>query len=608
MIFDKKIYTFLIIVVSAMMIFSCANRASGPTGGPKDTIPPVVLKSAPFNGALNFRKKIIEIHFDENVQIEKANDNVIISPPQIKSPEVKGNGKVVTVEIQEDLLDSTTYTINFGNAILDLNEKNPLRNYSFSFSTGDVIDTLKIAGKVINAEDLNPVKGVVVGIYQIDNDSMIFKKPFLRIAKTDENGDFVIENIRQGKYRVYALGDENHDFTYQQGENVAFIDSLFTPTVVVTQKADTVWKDSVTVDTVKHSFLADYFPKNVLFKLFKENFKRQYLVKSERKQAENFSLQFNAPQAYLPEIKPINFSWEGKYLLQKNATQDSLTYWLTDTELTQQDTLIMTARYQKSDSLNRLVYTTDTLNLIMRHQKLSPRPKNAVAQSEKVKAYIFSTNLASAFDHFSPAIFKFQSPLKTADLSHVFLYEKVDSTKKALKVNWQKEDSTGMAYKIVYKWEPEKSYELTVDSAAFTNIYNEVSNKYVSQFKIKSLDEYSGIKILLQPAVPNAIVQVLDTKDKLVASKPNIEKGTHIEFLKPGDYYLRLFIDANGNGKWDPGDVKKHIQPEAVYYYSKKLSLMANWEFEETWDINSLPLLQQKPKELFQKVEKTTNP
>ena len=179
----KKIFTAIIIIGISFLVYACANKAQGPTGGPKDETPPKLIKSNPLNGALNYNKKEIQIIFDENISVEKASDNVLISPPQAKQPDVRGNARIVTVKFEEDLLDSTTYTINFGDAIVDLNEKNPVKDYRFAFSTGNQIDTLKISGMLINAEDLNPMAGTIVGIYRERDDSVFFQKPFLRIGK-----------------------------------------------------------------------------------------------------------------------------------------------------------------------------------------------------------------------------------------------------------------------------------------------------------------------------------------------------------------------------------------------------------------------------------------
>jgi hypothetical protein len=586
-----RLFSILFIV---LLVYACANRGQGPTGGPKDVTPPKVVKSTPRNGAVNFKKKLIEIEFDENISIEKASENVIISPPQVKPPDVKALGNKAIVNFNQDLLDSTTYSVNFGNAIVDLNEKNVLKNFLFSFSTGNQIDTLRISGTVLNAEDLNPISGIIVGIYADTDDKVFAKKPFLRIGKTDEKGHFSIDNVKKGTYKVFALGDDNRDYFYEPSEGLAMMDSLVTPAFRMEEKRDTVWKDSTHVDSVRTHMGPHFLPDNLVLQFFRETIKRQYLVKNERKEPYSFNLFFNAPEAELPTIKPLNFNWDGKYLLQKNNTKDSLTYWLTDSTVWKIDTLKMTVAYMKTDSLMKLVPTTDTLNLFQRKTISKIKTKKS-GISTKVEHYKFTNNIASSFDVYNPVFIHFETPLATAELSKIKLYQKVDTVLKPIKFKWVQSDSTQMNYAIEYKWVPEKSYELKIDSTAFTSIYNRVSDKFTGSFKIKSLEEYSKIKLLLATFNPKIVLQVLDTKDTPIMTKKAEEKGTIFENLKPGDYYIRMFIDENGNGKWDTGELATHKQPEQVYYYPKKLTLMANWEFEETWDYKQTPLLLQKP-------------
>ncbi|HOH54660.1 MAG TPA: Ig-like domain-containing protein [Paludibacteraceae bacterium] len=594
-----------------LSVVGCANKAQGPTGGPKDSIPPSVVRSVPSNGALNFKKKQILIDFDENVSIEKAAENVLISPPQVKPPEVTAIGKRVTVNLQDDLKDSTTYTINFGSAIVDLNEKNPLKNFSFSFSTGNQIDTLQVKGTVINAEDLNPVSGVTVGVYKDLSDTVFAKQPFLRIGKSDDAGKFSVENLKKDTFKIYALGDANRDYFYQPGEGLAFTDSLIVPGFFREEVMDTVWKDSVQIDTIRSIVRTHFIPDNVLLKYFKENKKRQYFIKAERTLPYAFSLFFNAPMTKLPTLKPIDFEWDGKYILQKNNTMDSLTYWMTDSLVWKKDTLQFEMSYQKTDSLFRLIPATDTLKIFMRTARSNARnskdKKESALRVKMEQNYPFTTNIAGSFEIYQPVIFRFSTPLAQYDLSKISLAQRVDTLLKPLSVNWRQVDSTKMVYAIDYKWEPEKNYELTVDSAAFTSIYQQTSKKYSGIFKIRSLDEYSSVIMVLENFVPNAVIQILDAKDAVIASKQAQEKGTIFQYLKPGDYYARLFLDENGNGKWDTGDFSTHKQPEEVFYYPKKMTLMPNWEFEETWDYLKVPLLEQKPKEIRKDAGKKTS-
>ncbi len=607
----KYIFSFLITVAFAVAFLqSCANRAQGPTGGPKDETPPRVLKSTPENGALNFRKKEIHIYFDENVTVEKVMENVIISPPQPKQPELKGNGKQVTVQFEDDLADSTTYTINFGNAIVDLNEKNPLKDYRFSFSTGNEIDTLKISGIVLNAEDLNPVAGTVVGIHRENHDSVFGTKAFLRIGKTNDEGRFVIDNVKAGRYNVFALSDLNQDYAYQEGENLAFPDSMVTVGVNIQLKNDTVWKDSVTIDTVKVIKQSQFYPDNVLMRWFKESNKRQYLVKNERKASNNFTLFFNREQKELPQIKPVNFNWDGKFVVQKNLTLDTLTYWITDSLVFANDTLEMMVSYNISDSVAKIEMQTDTLEIIYRRPRTTQRGTAAQSQANnpELQKYRFTVNANNEFDIFRQLTLKFEAPLAKTDTAFIKLSEKVDTLLRPLKFDWRQADSTRMLYIVDHKWQHGKNYQLNVDSAAFLSVYHKTNDKFTAQFKIKPADQYTTLKVLITPFDSLAVIQVLDAKDKVVVTKPAEMKGASFSYLAPGDYYLRLFVDKNANGKWDTGNYRKKLQPEQVFYNSKKLSLRANWEFEETWNLKELPpLTEQKPAELRKTPEKKGN-
>jgi len=314
-----------------------------------------------------------------------------------------------------------------------------------------------------------------------------------------------------------------------------------------------------------------------------------------------FSLFFNTAATELPILKPLNFKWDGKFILQKNATMDSLSYWLTDSVVWKTDTLQMAMTYLKSDSVFNLVPQTDTLNISMRKLRIKPSKKPVHV---KVEPYNLTTNISPTFEIYNPIALKFETPLAELDLSKIKLSLKVDTILKTIPFKWRQVDSTRMNYAIDYKWIPEKSYKLEIDSAVFKSIYNKVSNKFSGDFTIRSLDEYSSVKMYMSVFNPKAVMQVLDTKDQVLATRRASQNGTVFEYLKPGDYYVRMFIDENGNGKWDTGDLSAKRHPEEVYYYPNKMTLMANWEFEETWDYKAVPLLKQKPAELIKDVSK----
>lgn len=599
-----RLYQIFLFTILIFAVGSCANRAAGPTGGPKDSIPPVVVRSSPINGAVNFKKKDIQVYFNENITLDKVSENVVVSPPQKTQPIVRANAKVLSVSLQDELQDSTTYSILFGNAIVDLNERNPLENYVFSFATGDEIDSLQIAGRLLNAENLDPMSGVFVGIHDNLNDTAILGDQFKRIAKTDSEGKFTIQNIKNGQYKLYALSDLNRDFKYQPGESVAFYDSIITPEVRLEQRIDTIWSDSVTVDTI-HMFSQTVFtPDDILIKLFKETKKRQYLVKSERTDSKYFQLFFNDKQDSLPRITPLNFDVDTRFLVQKSGQLDSLTYWIPDAAVYNQDTLTLTVEYLKTDSLFNYVSTVDTLNLFQRKPRQTSRGKSEEEVVEEQKPLNFKNNLSSSFDFYRDIVFSFEEPLDSFCVGKIHLFHKVDTITEPVEFTCLYKDSIGRILGLSHAWKPEESYELNIDSAAFVSIYGRVSNQLKSSFKIKSLEDYSTLKITLQNYDPNAYIQVIDSKEQVIQSKRAEQQGAVFQYLRPGEYFLRMFIDANQNDKWDTGDLERRIQPEEVIYFSKKLSLRANWELEETWNHTDPSFYNKKPEELIKTTKK----
>ena len=591
-------------LIAALVFYSCANRGQGPQGGPKDELPPKVMKSSPAQNSVNVKNGRVEIDFDENVNLKDIVKNVIISPPQRQNPEITSYGRRVNVQFKDTLLSNTTYSIDFGSAIVDNNEANVLKNYVFSFATGSEIDTLQIAGTLLNAEDLNPLQGITIGIYDDLNDTAFIRKPFLRIGRTDETGHFTVSNVRNGKYRVYALNDLNRDYFLQKGEGLAFDEKSYQTGFEFITKPDTVWKDSITVDTIRFVPATRFLPDDVVLKYFKYNFKRQYLAKSERTEPHLINMIFNTVSEELPEIRPLNINWDNKMLLQKNATLDSLSLWLTDSALINTDTISLEVKYLKSDSAFKLQPQTDTVRFMMR----KPAKKPTTTKAAKKKEFLnIMTNLSSQFDVYRPVVLNFTVPIKIYDVAKIHLSQLVDTVLTPIPFKLEKKDSIGMTFEINHKWIPETTYQLVVDSAAFFSIYNLQNDNLKNELKIKSLDEYSSLKLFLADYDSTAVFQVMSKDDKLVRTAPIVKGGTKVEYLQPGDYFVRMYLDRNQNGKWDPGNYFENLQPEEVYYYEKKLTLIKNWEFEETWDYKAIPLVKQKPQELKKSDQQKSN-
>ncbi len=581
------IYTLLV-----LLSFACANRGQGPTGGAKDELPPRFIKSIPTPNQRNVDRKKIELYFDENIKLKDIAKNVIISPPQQRQPQIQAYMRKVVVNLEDTLAENTTYSIDFGQAITDNNEGNVLENMVFSFSTGNSLDTMQISGTLLDAENLNTVKGVNIGITTDLSDSAILQKPFLRIARTDENGKFTIYNVKNGKYKIYALEDKNRDNKYQRGEAIAFDNTPYQTSVESYLKSDTIWKDSLTIDTIRLIPTFKYHPDTILLKFFHEEKQRQYLVKAKRALPHKISFTFNTKAETLPKIKPLNCNWK-EVLVEHNLTLDTLNYWLTDSMDIKQDTILLQVDYMQTDTAYQLVNQRDTIRLIDKKKRKNRRKK-------KKKSFLkITTNIRSNFDIYAPLQLTFNTPIKSLNKEKIHLYQYFDTIPKKIDYSITKMDSVGKRFEISKKWQPETKYELTIDSTAIINIMGQHNDKLNEQFTIKSKSEYSNLQLTLIPFETTAIFQLVNKEDKVVRTVKAKPNGTKIAYIEPGEYFIRIFLDKNNNGKWDTGNFLQQLQPESVFYYSKKLTLTKNWDFEETIHLYERPIIEQKPKEIL---------
>lgn len=614
-------------VVSSLclLLTGCANRGIGPQGGPKDTIPPVVVKETPANGSNHFKDKKIEILFNEYLQLDNVQANLLVSPPQQVPPDVKAQGKKVVITMQEDLIDSTTYTLDFGNSICDYTEKNPIRGYQYAFTTGDRIDSLEVYGQVINAEDLNPVSGVLVGLHANLSDSAFSTLPFTRIARTDSLGGFGVRNLRGGQYRLYALQDLSRDYRYQPGEGLAFTDSLVVPEYQVEIVRDTIWRDTLLVDNqtldtitmgivdsvriVENTYVG---PSDLLLWFFRENKVRHYFQRAYREEQHTIRLVFGAPQDSLPVVRALppsamdslasDSAWIDPMqyaLLQANPTRDTLVYWLPDSLAIGQDSIFLEMTYLKSDSAYNLVPQTDTISAIYRAPRLTAKAKEAIDKKNRERMLELRSNAKSGFEVYDTLRILSPMPIDSVWTDSIGLYEKVDTVYKSVPFTLQPTDSVPLGYLVVARLEQGKSYELRLDSGAVRDVYGVANKEKKFTLQLKTAEDYSTLLIKIPTYDPAIRLQLLDEKDKPVRELPASPEGTKFEYLTPKAYYLRLYFDLDGNGKWTTGDWATKRQPEPVFYFPAKLTLRANWDFEEIFDYLARPQLDSKPRELI---------
>ena len=253
---DKPDNMLWLLAAACLAVVSCAKMGQ-PDGGWYDETPPVIVRTTPQDKGVNVKQKKITIYFDEFIQVDNPTEKVVISPPQIEQAEIQGAGKKIEVELKDSLKANTTYTIDFSDAISDNNENNPLGNYTYTFSTGGHIDTLEVAGYVLNAKDLEPIKGILVGLYADLGDSAFTKQPMLRVSRTDSRGRFVIKGIAPGSYRIYALQDADNNYVFsQKSEQIAMgISGLVSGISVIFKPV--VWLLSVSTNLVLRCFMPD---------------------------------------------------------------------------------------------------------------------------------------------------------------------------------------------------------------------------------------------------------------------------------------------------------------------------------------------------------------
>ena len=634
----------------AAALYSCASIGRI-EGGPVDEAPPVFLGATPTQGALNANRSKFSIEFDEYIKLDKPAEKIVISPPQVQQPEVKASGKKVVIELQDTLKANTTYTVDFGDAIQDNNEGNPLENFFYSFSTGAVLDTMSVAGTVLNAANLEPVKGIQVGLHANLADSAFTSLPFDRVGRTDSRGHFSIKGVAPGSYRIYALQDADQNFYYSQPtEIIAFEDSLIIPTMEQRFRQDTTWVDSLTVDTIVQVQYTHYLPDNIMLRCFKEENPNQRFIKSERLTPEKFSLYFSAPADTLPTLRGLNFDERDAFVVENlTGRNDTLLYWVKDTLLHQMDTLRVEMSYLKTDSLNQLVPATDTLNLLAKttyaklqkqkqeaeekaikewekknKKKSAPRKKREekeddaedkpaegeqpadetpqqaeepkyVKPMEFLKADVYAPSSIDIYDYLT---LSFQEPLQSVDADAFHLRHKVDTLWVDMPFELEHDTADIKRYNVYADWEFGESYQFEVDSAAITGLYGLHTEAIKKDFKAKKQEEYGQIFFNISGARTPAFVELLDSQDRVVRTVNVADDKADFYFLAPGNYSARLIEDTNGNGKWDTGRYAERRQPEMVYYYPQLLELKANFDLTQEWNVTAKPLNQQKVDDL----------
>lgn len=599
---SKSLY-YIFIIIAAAVMYSCANIGN-PSGGPIDKTPPIFMRSNPTPNAVNVKDRKIEIFFDEIVTLKDPSTKIIVSPAQTEMPRMSALGRKVTVELVDSLLPNTTYTIDFSNSIQDNNEGNAIDNFAFAFSTGSVIDSMRVSGYVLDSRTLEPMQSVVVGLQSNLADSAFHKEKLQRVALTNDRGQFTIRNVSPGSYHIFALKDLDRDYKFgNPTEDIAFLDSIIVPSIGSREAADTVYNDLNEIDTIMRATRPAYFPNDILLSMFNEDRKSQYLANNLRVDSTRISLTFAAASDTLPSLSIVgrNDVPDQWYTLERSQTNDTLTFWIRPPHLVSADTLMVATTYLRTDTASNLSWGTDTLKFTFQRQKAKKKKKNEETDSLEQIRFMELHPLANGTQEvYAPLLLQTGTPIERYSREAFHLQRKLqnDTTFYPAEIkSIALRDSTLSRRDLMLKvdWEPGAAYTLAVDSLAMTDIYGLQTKPLKVDFNVRKMEEYGNIVFNIPAVRDSAIVELLDGTEKIVLRAPVKNHRAELLNLLPGKYYARLFIDRNGNGKYDTGNYDMYLQPEETVYYPGAINLKKNWDVEQTWDIYATPIDKQKP-------------
>jgi uncharacterized protein (DUF2141 family) len=527
---NKKCFYSLIIIIG--LIYGCASMRS-PDGGPRDKTPPVALKMEPKNMTTNFVGDKVSIEFDEYFNLQSEFKEFSISPEQEKPPLLKKQQKKLIVSFQDSLEKNTTYTLNFGNAIVDVNEGNILKNFTYVFSTGPKLDSLRISGKVTNPQSGKPEIDATVLIIPLSRDSIFGKKKASIYTSTDSSGNFKLNNLREDTYKIYALKETGGDKIYQQStDQVAFI------------KEPIVLKKNV--DTINLGLFKEL---PTTFRILDKKFNTDGSITFV------FNQQLVKPEVSVIFPKIIN---ENK-IFQFSKNNDSLKLWLKDLSFDS----VKIAINSEQKPLDTVTFTRDKKDTYTRTIQLTDNSQGGT------------------INPFKPYQFFLNFPTSKIDITKIKILE--DSIPRT-NFTTEKDSLDVLAYSIVYPWKNKSTYIITYGADAFTELFGTKNKEVKKTFKLASKDDYASLKIKVDVPEPNKsyIVELLNEK-KMVVRRDIITKKDTISYNNylAGIYFIRVVYDINKNGKWDTGNIKEQTQPEKIWYDTKEYSMKANWDREE---------------------------
>ena len=535
----QRILGFLFLLLTVSALVQCARRGA-PSGGDKDITPPKLVKAEPKNMSINFDSKKIRLYFDEYVKLKDIEKQLIVSPPLKYTPLISPQGsanRYVEVIIKDTLKANTTYTLNFGQSIIDNNEGNPLSYFTYVFSTGDYIDSLTVSGVVKDAFNKNADTFISIMLYEIDSvytDSTIYRQPPNYITNTlDSTPIFHLKNLKEGKYAMFGVKDEaKNNIFNQKVDKIAFIkDTINLPT------------DSV-----------------YLLTMFKEL--PDYSISVPNFAAKNkiiFGYQGNAKDISIRALSNIPDTVKTK--ITKEREKDTLNFWFTPFAA---DSLVFTVANEKESLIDTFTVKTKKVGL---------------------DTLVVQPNQRGSLEFGTPFFIGANTPISRIDSSKISLSRK-DSTQVKFMTAL---DTVGNKIDFDFEVEPNENYDLELLPGAVVDFFETENDTISIKLSTKSYADFGNLRLTLDGAVNYPlIVQLTDEKGATVKELfANEEKVFEFTNIKPAKYLIRVIFDSNGNQKWDTGNYLQGIQPEKVTYYPNVLEVRANWELEQTFTLSN---------------------
>ncbi|MDR1416719.1 MAG: Ig-like domain-containing protein [Prevotellaceae bacterium] len=587
------------------MLTGCA-RIAHPGGGPKDSLPPILVRTLPEQGALNFKKKRVSIYFNEYVQLKEADKHFLMSPPPEKRPSLNIRGKRVQVDFNSPLRDSATYLLDFGHAIVDNNEGNPYDPYRFSFSTGAWLDTLSIEGLALDAYTDQPASNVLVYLYENMEDSVVLKQRPDNVTRPNEKGVFLASNLKAKPYKMLAIADANKNYKYDIGqEAIGFLDLAVAPVPLLQ------WHDD---DSLGHHH--EEHDLKLALRMFTEDFATQYLTSCERTQQRALRITFNAP---FPVIDSLTIdSVEASTLAPEYSVRhDTITYWFADTAARVPDTMQLRLTYLKTDTLGQLSPFTEKRRLIFTSKKKQDAPNEGKKEKSSGIGGLFNRLVGNEEEVADttpqkPAHWTLKpnfstvaaSPIGNASLSFGALPVALnpDLIKlEELQINPRTKDSSYTnvnfslvrdsvnlrRYSVVAEWKELTTYRYMMLPSAFWDVYAQTNDTIRGAFTTLNPDNMSMLTLnFTQTKNSDYVVHLTDAKGQAIVRRQLLNEDKKMVFLyiTPGTYCIRVIKDDNGNGKWDTGSYFGHIQPEYATFLKEDPEKIT-FELKQGWDV-----------------------